>query len=116
MAGGAVTVVNLKILLEARYWSWTLVMFVFTSIGFFVVNTLVFYVILITPETNLLVYDSNYPEYYTYNELFKYPIINFTVVLLILVAALLPDSLLIIYENTKEKLKSAKNAMPMPSM
>ena len=116
MAGGAVAVVNLKILLEARYWSWTLVMFVLTSIGFFVVNTLVFDIILITSKTNLLVYESNYNEYYTYNEVFKYPIINLAVVMLILVLALLPDLLLIIYENTREKLKSAKNVMPMPSI
>ena len=116
MAGGAVAVVNLKILLEARYWSWTLVMFVLTSIGFFVVNTLVFDIILITSETNLLVYESNYNEYYTYNEVFKYPIINLAVVMLILVLALLPDLLLIIYENTREKLKRAKNVMPMPSI
>ena len=115
MAGAAVTVVNLKILLEARYWSWTLVMFVLTSIGFFVINTLLFdSLILIIPGKPawLFFYDTNYPEYYTYNELFKSPI-NLVVILLTLVVALLPDLLLNIYENTKERLKKAKDVMPL---
>ena len=115
MAGAAVTVVNLKILLEARYWSWTLVMFVLTSIGFFVINTLLFdSLILITPGNPswLFFYDTNYPEWYTYNELFKNPI-NLVVILLTLVVALLPDLLLNIYEDTKGKLKRAKDVLPL---
>ena len=115
MAGAAVTVVNLKILLEARYWSWTLVMFVLTSIGFFVINTLLFdSLILITPGQPawLFFYETNYPEWHTYNELFKSPI-NLVVILLTLVVALLPDLLLNIYEDTKGKLKRAKDVLPL---
>jgi magnesium-transporting ATPase (P-type) len=35
VAGAAVTITNLKVLLEARYWSWVLVLVVFWSIGMY---------------------------------------------------------------------------------
>ena len=109
IAGTAVTVVNIKILLEARYWSWVLVLSVFFSIIAYVTITLFNTAI---PMFNIP-FLRNYDEYYTYIQFFSKPIlINLTVTILIVVTSLIPDILLIAYENVIEKLKSVKKVVP----
>ena len=109
IAGTAVTVVNIKILLEARFWSWVLVLSVFSSIIAYVTITLFNTAI---PMFNVP-FLRNYDEYYTYIQFFSKPIlINLTVTILIVVTSLIPDILLIAYENVIEKLKSLKEVVP----
>ena len=109
IAGTAVTVVNIKILLEARYWSWVLVLSVFFSIIAYVTITLFDTAI---PMFNVP-FLRNYDEYYTYIQFFSEPIlINLTVTILIVVTSLIPDILLIAYENAMEQLKSVKKVVP----
>ena len=109
IAGTAVTVVNIKILLEARYWSWVLVLSVFFSIIAYVTITLFNTAI---PMFNVP-FLRNYDEYYTYIQFFSEPIlINLTVTILIVVTSLIPDILLIAYENAMEQLKSVKKVVP----
>ena len=110
IASSAVTVVNFKVLLEARYWSWPLVISVFFSIASFVIVTLIYDVIFIGPES---IFASNFDSYFTYVELFSDTLlINASVTLVIIVAALLPDCLYILYDNLQEKLKHAKKTIP----
>ena len=109
IAGTAVIVVNIKILLEARYWSWVLVLSVFFSIIAYVTITLFNTAI---PMFNVP-FLRNYDEYYTYIQFFSKPIlINLTVTILIVVTSLIPDILLIAYENVIEQLKSVKKVVP----
>ena len=109
IAGTAVTVVNIKILLEARYWSWVLVLSVFFSIIAYVTITLFDTAI---PMFNVP-FLRNYDEYYTYIQFFSEPIlINLTVTILIVMTSLIPDILLIAYENAMEQLKSVKKVVP----
>ena len=110
IAGTAVTVVNLKVLLEARYWSWPLILSVFFSIASYVSVTLIYDVILIKPGS---VFATNFDAYFTYVELFNETLlINCVVTLLIVIAALLPDCVLIVYNNIREKLNHAKKVIP----
>ena len=110
VAGTAVTVVNLKILLEARYWSWPLILTVFMSICLYIVVTLIYNAI---PLFSSPVFPSNFNEYFTYVSFFSQPIlINVAITLLIVVAALLPDCLLIVHETIKEKLQRVKKVLP----
>ena len=110
VAATAVTVVNMKILLEARYWSWVLVLSVFFSIISYITFTLIFTAI---PMFSAPILPNNFNEYFTYVEFFNQPIlINVFVTFLIVVTALIPDFLLIVYESIKEKLQRVKKVIP----
>ena len=100
----------MKILLEARYWSWVLVLSVFFSIISYITFTLIFTVI---PMFSTPILPNNFNEYFTYVEFFNQPIlINVFVTFLIVVTALIPDFLLIVYESIKEKLQRVKKVIP----
>ena len=110
VAGTAVTVVNLKILIEARYWSWVLVLSVFLSILSYVAITLIYNAI---PIFSTPILPSNYNEYFTYISFFSKPfLISVVISLLIMVTALLPDFLLIVYQSINEKLQRVKKITP----
>ena len=110
VAATAVTVVNMKILLEARYWSWVLVLSVFFSIISYITVTLIYTAI---PMFSVAILPNNFNEYFTYVEFFNQPIlINVFVTFLIVVTALIPDFLLIVYESIKEKLQRVKKVIP----
>ena len=56
---------------------------------------------------------NNFNEYFTYIEFFNQPIlINVFVTFLIVVTALIPDFLLIVYESIKKKLQRVKKVIP----
>ena len=102
--------VNLKILLEAKYWSWVLVLSVFGSIASYVAVTLIFNVIPLFPDSLL---SSNYDTFFNYVVLYGQPaLIIFSVTILIIVLALLPDCLIIVMSDIKEKLSNAKKVIP----
>ena len=110
VAGSAVTVVNLKILLESRYWSWILVLAVFASILSYVVVTLINNAI---PMFSNPILPDNFNEYFTYVSFFSQPILMVIFVNFVIVAtALLPDSLLILHESIRERLRSVKKVLP----
>ena len=100
----------MKILLEARYWSWVLVLSVFFSIISYITVTLIYTAI---PMFSVAILPNNFNEYFTYIEFFNQPIlINVFVTFLIVVTALIPDFLLIVYESIKEKLQRVKKVIP----
>ena len=110
VAGAGVAVVNLKVLLESKYWSWVLVLATVFSIFSYVTVTVIFNVIPLFPDAVL---ESNFDQFYAYLELYNETIVSYLAVnVLVIFAALLPDCLIIICGDIKQNLRHAKKVIP----
>ncbi len=104
-------IVNLKILLESRYWSWLIIVVVLGSIGSYVAFTLVYDAILMD---NL--FSNTFDVYYTYNHMFEEAgMINFVVTVFSIILALLPDFIILVFKDNLERLQYSRKTAPMPA-
>lgn len=96
VAGSAVVVTNLKICLEARFWSWPLIFTIFWSIVSYVIGTIIYDHWLID---NVIADNSD--QFRTYTIMFNSQSILYNVVvnLLIVVMALTPDLIITVFRN-----------------
>lgn len=109
IAGASCTIVNLKILLEAKYWSWLLVLSVAWSIGSYVAGTIIYDSVLMD---NMFV--ANYDVFFTYNHMFDETIvIHFLITIFIVVTALLPDFIFAVAFDMQARLKVMKKTAPI---
>ena len=110
MAQVMLDVVNLKVLLESKYWSWVLVLATVFSIFSYVTVTVIFNVIPLFPDAVL---ESNFDQFYAYLELYNETIVSYLAVnVFVIFAALLPDCLIIICGDIKQNLRHAKKVIP----
>ena len=108
VAAGAISVVNLKTLVEAKYWSWLLLVSIVWSILNYIIGTLIYNFM----NFDNAIYDSR-ETYYAYPYMFSSPIIiHVSVILLTIVTALLPDFLFIILTDIKDKIQREKKTLP----
>ena len=111
MAATSSTIINLKILLEARFWTWWLMLSVLLSLGSYIVLTLSYNAI----PTNGGVIETfiSRDVFYTYIYMFdRRIVINFLVTFISLVIALLPDIIIVIICDMKSRLRQIKKTLP----
>ena len=109
VAGTSVAIVNLKILIEAKYWTIWIVLSVLASIISYIVLTLAYCRIYV--ENSL--FDTK-DVFYTYIYMFDWRIlINILVTLISIFMALLPDFLVVIICDMNKRLKQNKKTMPL---
>ena len=110
VAATSCTIINLKILLETRFWTWWLILSVVLSLGSYIVLTLSYNAIhyseligqFITPDV-----------FYTYIYMFdRRIVINILVTLISVVIALLPDIIIVIICDMKSRLRQIKKTLP----
>ena len=110
VAATSCTIINLKILLETRFWTWWLILSVVLSLGSYIVLTLSYNAIhyseligqFITPDV-----------FYTYIYMFdRRIVINILMTLISVVIALLPDIIIVIICDMKSRLRQIKKTLP----
>ena len=110
VAATSCTIINLKILLETRFWTWWLILSVVLSLGSYIVLTLSYNAI----HYNEVLESFIIPDvFYTYIYMFdRRIVINFLVTLISLVIALLPDIIIVIICDMKSRLRQIKKTLP----
>ena len=109
VAGTSCAIINLKILIESKYWSIWLIISVFLSIVAYVVITLAYSAFYL--ESSIL---DTTDLFYTYIYMCDSRIvINILVTLISLILALLPDVIIVILCDMKMRLNQKKKTMPM---
>lgn len=109
VAAATVTVVNLKVLLEARHWNWILVTTTVWSIVSYVAGTLVYDSVVMD---NSIV--DNYDVFYTYIHMFTDSVVtNVATTVLIIVLALIPDFVMLAFKNVGNRRRHQHHREPI---